>query len=155
MRQFQWPLQRLLDVKAQQERQLKPELVRLTQEIAAAHRKIFHRQAALRGALTDLAARSIEKRLPEQREFMHRSAAEEAQLDRLREELKVLQERRSAKMAAFRNAKSTRETLERLREEALLAHTRAVLKEDQKQLDESSHLGFARKLIEQRVGGQT
>jgi len=152
MRRFQWPLQRLLDVEAQRERALRLELVRLSQEIAAAHREIFRRQVSLRGALADLAGRAVEKRLPEQQEFMRRSVAEEAQLDRLREGLKVLQKRRSEKTAAFSRARSARETLERLREEAFQEHTRAVLQQDQKELDESSHLAFARELIERRVG---
>lgn len=155
MRRFQWPLQRLLDVRAQQERALRPVLVRLSQEIAAVHQGIFRRQASLRGALADLAARTVEKRLPEQQEFMRLSRAEEAQLDRLREQLKVLQERRSEKMAAFSSAKSARETLERLREEAFLVHTKAMLRQGQKELDESSHFAFARELIDRRVGGPT
>ena len=155
MRRFQWPLQRLLDVKAQRERALRPELVRLSQEIAAVHRQIFLRQASLRGALADLAAQAVEKRLPEQQEFMRLSVAEKAQLDRLREQLKALQQRRWEKMAAFRNAKSARETLQRLREEAFLEHTKAMLRQDQKELDESSHLAFARELINQRVGRGT
>ena len=155
MKRFQWPLQRLLDVKAQRERSLRPALVRLSQEIAAVHREIFLRQAALRGALADLAARAVEKRLPEQQEFMRLSRAEEAQLDRLREQLAILQQRRSEKMAAFSKAKSARETLERLREEAFAEHTTAALREDQKELDECSHIAFARELIDQRVGRPT
>ena len=152
MRRFQWPLQRVLDVKIQQERAMRMELVRLSQDIAAAHRDLFRRQASLRGVLADLAGQAVEQRLPEQQEFMLRSAIEEAQLDRLREELKALQDRRSEKTIALSRIRSARETLEGLREESLLEHTRAALKQDQKKLDESSHLVVARELIAQRIG---
>ena len=152
MRRFQWPLQRVLDVKIQQERAMRMELVRLSQDIAAAHRDLFRRQAFLRGVLADLAGQAVQQRLPEQREFMLRSATEEAQLDRLREELKALQDRRSEKTIALSRIRSARETLEGLREESLLEHTRAALKQDQKKLDESSHLVVARELIARRIG---
>lgn len=128
------------------------ELVRLSQEIAAVHREIFCRQASLRGALADLAARPVGQRLPEQQEFMRHSAVEEAQLDRLRETLKTLQDRRVEKTTAFARIRSTRETLEKLREKAVLKHTRAMLKLDQKELDENSRITFAREIIERAVG---
>ena len=128
------------------------ELVRLSQEIAAVHREIFGRQASLRGALADLAAQPVGKRLPEQQEFMQRSAIEEAQLDRLREALKTLQDRRLEKTAAFSRIRSARETLEKLREKAVLKHTMAMRKRDRKELDENSRLTFAREIIERRVG---
>ena len=127
------------------------ELVRLSQEIAAVHREMFGRQASLRGALADLAAQPVQKRLPEQQEFMRRSAMEEAQLDRLREELKTLQDRRLEKIAAFTKIRSARETLEKLREKAVLKHTRAMLKLDRKELDENSRLAFVREIVERRV----
>jgi len=128
------------------------ELVRLSQEIAAVHREIFGRQASLRGVLADLAAQPVAKRLPEQQEFMQRSAIEEAQLDRLREALKTLQDRRLEKTTAFSRLRSAREALEKLREKAVVTHTRAMLKRDQKELDENSRLTFAREIIERAVG---
>ena len=128
------------------------DLVRLSQEIAAVHREMFGRQASLRIALSDLAGQPVAKRLPEQREFMQRSVMEEAQLDRLREKLKGLQDRRREKITAFSRIRSARETLEKLREKAVLKHTQAMGKLDQKNLDENSRLAFAREIIAQRVG---
>lgn|GEM_PF-2178653 len=131
---------------------MRMELVRLSRDIAAVHRNIFYRQASLREVLADLAGRDVDKRLPEQQEFMRRSAVEEAQLDRLREELKALKDRRSEMTIALSEIRSARETLEKLREEAAMEHTRAAIKQDQKKLDESSHLIVARELMERWIG---
>jgi len=152
MRRFKWSLQPVLDVKVQQESAMRMELVRLSRDIAAVHRNIFYRQASLREVLADLAGRDVDKRLPEQQEFMRRSAVEEAQLDRLREELKALKDRRSEMTIALSEIRSARETLEKLREEAAMEHTRAAIKQDQKKLDESSHLIVARELMERWIG---
>jgi len=128
------------------------ELVRLSQEIAAVHREIFGRQAALRVVLADLAGQPVGKRLIEQQEFMQRSAMEKAQMDRLREGLKALQGLRMEKTTAFSKIRSARETMEKLREKAVIKHTRAMLKREQKELDDNSRLTFAREIIERQVG---
>ncbi len=149
MKRFRWPLQRLLDVTVQRERAARAKLFRLSQEIAAAHREIFRLQASLRSALDELADLEMEKRLIAQEVFMRYAEAEEAKLDLMREKLKALQERQSENLTEFKKAKSSRETLERLRDEALRRHTRETLKAEQKQLDESSQAAFARELIKQ------
>lgn len=128
------------------------ELVRLAQGIAGAHRKIFARQAALRTVLGNLSERPFAERMPQQQEFMRYSEVEQAALDRLREELKVLQEQRLEKAKVFTKFRSAREAMEKLREKALLKHTREMLKQDQKQLDDNSRLAFGREIIERRVG---
>ena len=130
---------------------MRPELVRLSQEIAAVHREMFARQAALRGVLADLAGLPVGKRLPEQQEFMRCSAMEEAQMERLREKLKVLQDLRLEKTAAFNKLRAARETLEKLREKAVRKHAMVMRKLEQKQLDENSRLIFVREILEQRV----
>jgi hypothetical protein len=127
------------------------ELVRLSQDIAAVHRKIFARQASLRGVLADLAGQPVDKRLIEQQVFMQRSAAEEAQLDRLREELKGLQYIRQEKTNEFGKIKSAREAMEKLREKAIRKHKKAMLKREQKEMDENSRLAFAGEIIERQV----
>ena len=152
MKRFRWPLQRLLDVTAQRERALRLELFRLSQQLAAVHQEIFRRQASLRAALSDLAGRAVEERLPEQQTVMECSAAQEAELDRLREDLRRLRETRSETVAAFTRARSSRETLERLRREAIDRWNTEARKQEQKALDESSQVAFARQLLGMRTG---
>ena len=130
---------------------MRPELVRLSQEIAGVHREMFVRQAALRGVLADLSGLPVGKRLPEQQEFMRYSAVEEAQMERLREELKTLQDLRVEKTAAFNKLRADRETLEKFREKAARKHSMAMRKLEQKELDENSRLVFVREIVERRV----
>ena len=147
MKRFQWPLQRLLDVTIQRELAARAKLFALSRRIADVHRKIFHHQASLRIALAELSNQNLEKRLPEQQVFMQCSEAEEEKLDILRENLRVLKKQRSDQIDIFTKTKSSRETLERLREESLQRHEREMIKEQQKQLDENAQTAFARKMI--------
>ena len=147
MKRFQWPLQRLLDVTIQRELAARAKLFALSRKIADVHRKIFHHQASLRIALTELSNQNLEKRLPEQQVFMQCSEAEEERLDKLRENLSILKKQRAEKIDIFTKTKSSRETLERLREESLQRHEREMMKEQQKQLDENAQIAYVRKMI--------
>lgn len=152
MKRFEWPLQRLLNVTIQRERAQRMELFSLSQQIAAIHQTIFRRKAVLGGALTRLGEKPDRQRMPEQQQFMLLSPVEQMRHDRLQKSLSDLQEKRSQKAAAFKKTKSSREALERLRDEALQNHTKEILKIEQKQLDETSQIAFARGLIAQRAG---
>ena len=151
MRRFQWPLQRVLDVRIQQEHAMRPELVRISQEIAGVHREMFARQASLRSVLSELGDLPVEKRMPQQQEFMRNSEMEKMQMDRLRGELKGLQDMRQEKISELNKLRMARETLEKLREKARLKHNMVMRKLEQKELDENSHLVFGRELADQRV----
>lgn len=150
MKRFRWPLQRLLEVTLQRERALQVELFRLSRQIAAVHQEIFRRRAAMRVALAELAQEALARRLARQQIFMEYSAAEEVRLDRLREELKNLQERRTETMTALAKKRTSRKALERLREQAFGRHVREMTREEQKQLDESSQVAFVNKMLQQQ-----
>lgn len=152
MKRFKWPLQRLLDVTVQRERAIRAKLFSLSRRIAAVHREIFCYQASLRGVLAELAETKLEKRLPEQQVFMQCSEAQEARLDQLRENLNSLKQQRAEEIAAFTKTKSSREALERLKEESLQRYMTEMIRQQQKQLDENAQTAFARKLIRQRSG---
>ena len=148
MKRFRWPLQRLLEVTRQRERVLQVELFRLSQQIAAVHQEIFRRQAVLRAALAELAQEALPQRLARQQIFMEYSIAEEVRLDRLREELKKLQEQRTETMSALAEKRSSRKALDRLREQALQRYVKEMTREEQKQLDESSQVAFVSRMLQ-------
>ncbi len=150
MKRFKWPLQRLLDVTVQKERAIRAKLFSLSRRIADVHREIFRHQASLRSVLAELAEKNLEKRLPEQQVFMQCSQAEEDRLDQLQENLNGLKQQRAEEIAAFTKTKSSRETLERLKEESLQRYTRQINRQQQKQLDENAGISFVRKIIKQR-----
>ena len=81
-------------------------------------------------------------------------AAEEVRLDRLREELKNLQERRTETMTALAKKRSSRKALERLREQAFGRHVKEMMTEEQKQLDESSQVAFVNRMLQRRRTGR-
>ena len=146
MKRFKWPLQRLLDVTIQRERALEAELLALSREMAEVHQEIFRRQTVLRTLLTDLASEEFPERIPRQRLFLDSSKAAKQILDRLRAQLEELQARREAVMAKFIKIRASRETLERIREEARQQHIREQLNLEQKALDESAQISFARNM---------
>jgi hypothetical protein len=130
---------------------MRPELVRLSQEIAGVHRDMFARQASLRSVLSELGDLPVEKRIPRQQEFMQHSEMEKMQMDLLREKLKGLQDLRQEKISELNKLRIARETLEKLREKARQKHNMAMRKLEQKELDESSRLIFGRELADRRV----
>jgi hypothetical protein len=130
---------------------MRPELVRLSQEIAGVHREMFGRRAALRNVLSEMAGLPVGKRIVQQQEFMQRSEIEKTQMELLREKLKGIQDLRQEKISELNKLRIARETLEKLREKAIRKHTMLIRKQEQKDLDENSRLVFARELAEQRA----
>ena len=153
MKRFRWRLQRLLELKVQQELALRAVLFQLSRDIAAVRHEIIRREAALRAALAELGDREFQQRLPEQQVFMDCSVSEEAELDGLRGKLEALQQRRSETIDAFKKTKSSRESLERLRDESFRRYTKEALRLEQKELDENSQVTFARQLLQHRSDG--
>ena len=153
MKRFKWPLQRLLEVTIQQGLALRAQLFALSRKIADVHKEILHRRISLRDALREFARRPVQKRMHEQEIFMQCSDRQRLGLERLKEDLKGLRLERSTKMNEFNKTRSSQKTLERLRSEALRYHQSEAMKHEQKQLDESSQVAFARELIRHQNGG--
>jgi len=151
MRRFAWPLQRLLDVTEVRARSLRAELLGLSQEIAAVRGEIFLRRAKIRTALDDFGQLSVRERMAGQETFMRCSQAQRKRLGGLRQELDGLLGKQRAKMDELAKARSSQQTLQRLREEALLRYMSELALAEQKQLDESSQVAFAREQIAERL----
>ncbi|MCX5684028.1 MAG: hypothetical protein NT049_10125 [Planctomycetota bacterium] len=145
MKRFVWRLQRVLDITEQREAALRHELLALAHQIIAVQQEILLRQAVVRGLLDDLGQRELLERLPQQLLVLTCTEAEERLLARLRARQAALEVARSAKTDQFLRVRSTRRTLERLREEARLDYLREMDRQEQAQLDEAFHISFARK----------
>ena len=153
MKRFKWPLRRLLDVTVQRELVLRGKVLALSQDVARAHQEIVRRQAVLKSVLDDLAGQDIERRIPRQEVFMNCSEVSKKKIRGLEKELESLRSRRAVETARFLKVKTSRETLERLRAEALGRHRAEQLKLEQKQLDESARVTFVRKVLRRRTSG--
>jgi flagellar export protein FliJ len=152
MKRFRWSLQRLLDVTVQRERALRAELVALSGRISRLREEILRRRAVLRTLLEELGRQDIERRIRNQEVFMTFSAAEERRIRRLNENLKELESQRAQKTAQLLKTRTSRKTLERLREEAYQRYVKEARRIEQKQLDESGNVAFARRLLAARAG---
>ena len=82
---------------------------------------------------------------------MRCSQAQRKRLGGLRQELDGLLGKQRAKMDELAKARSSQQTLQRLREEALLRYMSELALAEQKQLDESSQVAFAREQIAERL----
>ena len=144
MKRFSWPLQRLLDVTAQRELSLRAELFALSRAISGVHQEVVFRRSVLAGLLSDLAGAELAARLAQQMVFFRHAAVEERRIGAFVERLEALRVDRRAKTQELHKVRSSRETLEKLREQARRRHARALTREEQKQLDDSAAVAFAR-----------
>jgi flagellar export protein FliJ len=147
MKRFKWPLQRLLDVTSQRELALRAELFALSRDIARLRQHIVTLRAVLRALLADLGRQALEQRIPQQELFMRSAVTDEKRIARLRKELDDKEKLRADKTRQFLKVKASRETLERLREEARLRHRKEMESAELKQLDESSQVSFVRRTL--------
>ncbi len=147
MKAFRWSLQRLLEITRQKELVLQGRLFQLSQEITSVHQQILHHRLIRRAVLAELAHQELEVRFRRQHVFMQFFQNAKARIERLREKLKALQDQRGEVMEKFTRTKSSREGLEKVRENALQRHRREMDALEQKQLDESSQIAFVRGML--------
>ena len=146
MKRFHWPLQKLLDVTAQRELAVRTELHRMAQNIAVVQHELAARRQAVADALAELANLPILERIERQQTFARASDEGDRQIALLEGRLESLQAERQAKVEQFKALKAKRQTLEKLREEAMAKYRLEVGRMEQALLDESAQVSFARKL---------
>ncbi len=151
MKRFAWSLQPLLDLTVQREKLMRAEVYALTQDMILHRSQIAHQRAELRMKLIDLAEKDLSDRLAGQANFAKYSEAIEKKIRALTKQLEDLEIQRKEKIEQLAQVKSSREALEEKRTEAKAQYAKAMLKHEQKQLDEVAHLAIARQIIDARV----
>jgi len=146
VKRFRWRLQRILDVKRQREQVLRSALFMLAQQIAQTREAILLRRTRLRMLLDDLGGRGLADRIADQAIFMQFAGVEETAIARLEARRADLEAKRAETRTRFGEARGACKMLTRLREKAYHAYVREVARAEQKELDESAHLAFARKV---------
>ncbi len=144
MSEFQWSLDRLLDVSAQREQTLESELSRLTREVALLHDTLFRRRAQMRASLEHLSDEPLGGRLGRQQLLMDCLLAERDRMAMFKNKILELQTQTTAVGAALQAAKASREGLEKLRKKALDRHMGELSAREQKQLDEIAQSTYLR-----------
>jgi len=145
VKRFQWPLQRLLNVTRQRELARRAELLGLFREMARVRQEIVHRKRIILVSLNELGRHALQERIPRQEVVMSCSAVRQKEIDRLQERLEAMESELRQKTDQFIKTKKVRENLEKMRERAKQTHLREQLKLEQKALDESAHVSFARR----------
>lgn len=136
----------MLDVKVQQEQMLRLDLIALTQQALKLRQQIILRRGLVRGWLLEMRNWPIEQRISQQDIVIQCVTATETQIGALEEELQVQQANRKEKADELMQVRASRQTLERLGEEARKEHVRQELLHEQKELDDSAQIAFARKM---------
>ena len=153
MKRFQWPLQRLLEVTRHREQALRAQLLTLSQKIAGIRQVILARKAVLRALLAELSDEDIQKRFSKQQVFMNYAQNDKEQIRQLQDQLKELESVRKETNVRFLQIRSSRKSLDRLKDKAKARHEQEQNKLEQKELDEVAHVSFAAKLLDSGVPG--
>ncbi len=150
MKRFHWSLQRLLDVTGRREQARQAEVLALSRQMARKRQDVLVRRMRVRQLVAELDGLDVAGRLGCHGELMRCTDAHEAEIRRVEGELAGLAEQRKEKTRALMELRTRRETLEKLREQARREHLRAETALEQKQFDESAHVGRTREMIAAR-----
>jgi flagellar FliJ protein len=153
MKRFVWRLQRLLDIKTKQEQKMRSELLELTEKLAEARSRLLIQQKILEDIIAGLAEENPKKRLGRQEFFLRYSQTSDEQIKKLKEETSELESQQREKIAELLKVRKFKEGLERLRAETKMQFIREQEKLEQKELDETATVSFARNMIQQELTG--
>ena len=151
MKRFRWPLQRLLQVTEQRELGLRSQVLGLLRRTTALRRDVLQRGIALRSTLEDLSNIDLQDRIRLQKVLLEGSARSEEEIAQLRGKIQELTKERAERAAELTSVRRSRETLGRLREEALQKHRRDELKREQKEFDQNAQIAFVRVASQERT----
>jgi len=144
MRRFVWRLQRVLDVKAKQEQIKTQELFVVTEQLAQTRSSLLAQQQILRDILESITNENVKERLSKQEFFLKNSVATDEQIKKLKAEVIELEAKPKGKIAEVLKLRRFKEGLKKLKEQAQKRYIEEQEKLEQKQLDETATLGFAR-----------
>jgi flagellar biosynthesis chaperone FliJ len=151
MKRFAWPLQRLLDVTEQRERAQRAEMLALTREMARLRQDAIVHRAGVRALIAELGGMELAERLSRHVDFVRCCQAHDRQIEQLESRIAALTVQRQEMTRLLMKTRKSRETLERLREEARQEHLREQGKLEQAQFDETAHTAKARSMIAARA----
>ena len=149
MKRFVWRLQRVLEIKRKAEQVKRAELLELTERLAQVRGELLIQKKILENIISDIAGREPKMRLGQQAFFLKRARINDELIKRLKENERELAALQREKIVEVLRLKRFTEGLERLREKAKMQFIREQEKLEQKELDEATTIGFARKMIGQ------
>jgi flagellar biosynthesis chaperone FliJ len=146
MRRFVWRLQRVLEIRANEEQIKKTELLKLTQRLTEKRSELLLQKRILNEMIAALAKIEPHKRLIEQELFLKHSTTSDDLIKQIEKQIRQLEIEQSDKIAEVLKLKRFREGLEKLREQAKTNFIKEQEKLEQKELDETAAIRFAREM---------
>jgi len=149
MKRFHWRLQRVLDIKQKEEQVKRADLFEITEQLSQARGELFMQKRILEGLIRDLAEKPPRDRLGQQEFFMTCSAANDAIIKRIEDQVQALTVQQKEKISEVMTINKFNKGLERLRSEAKKEFISEQEKLEQKESDERVTSDFARKIMKQ------
>lgn len=140
-------MQRVLDIKTKEEQTKKTELLKVTEKLAQTRGELLMQKRVLEDIILDITCKHPQKRLGEQEFFLKCSATNDQLIKTLKNKATELESDQMKKIAEVLSIKRFKEGLDKLRAEAKRRFTSQQEKLEQKDLDETATVGFARKLM--------
>jgi len=148
MKRFVWRLQRVLDIKEKEEQTKRTELLELIKKVTQKRGELLTQQRILETIISDIASKDPQGRLSEQEFFLKYAATTNELMKKLKNKIAGLESQQREKVVELLRVRRFRESLEKLRAEAKMRYMKSVEKLEQKELDESATIGFARKTMQ-------
>ena len=149
MKRFVWRLQRVLDIKAKEEQTKRAELLGLTERLAQVRSELLIQKRLLKNIINSLTEEHPKRRLGKQEFFLRCSATNDDLIKNLESEANELEIRQKGKIAEVLKVKRFKEGLNKLRVEAKAQFIREQERLEQKDADEMTIMGFARKVLQE------
>ncbi len=149
MKRFAWRLQRVLDIRRKEEQIKIAELLEITEKLAQVRGKLLIQKRLLKNMIDSLTKEHPKIRLNKQEFFLRCSAINDELIKKLESESNELATRQKGKIAEVLKVKRFKEGLEKLRVEAKTQFIKEQERLEQKDADEMTIMGFARKIVQQ------
>ncbi len=149
MKRFAWRLQRVLDIKRKEEQIKRVELLEIAEKLAQVRGELLIQKRLLKNIIDSLTKEHPRIRLNKQEFFLRCSATNDELIKKLESKVNELATRQKGKIAEVLKVKRFKEGLNKLRVEAKTQFIREQERLEQKDADEMTIMGFARKIVQQ------
>jgi len=149
MKRFAWRLQRVLDIRRKEEQTKRAELLEITEKLAQVRGELLIQKRLLKNIIDSLIKEHPRIRLNKQEFFLRCSATNDELIRKLESKVNELETRQREKIAEVLKVKRFKEGLEKLRVEAKTQFIKEQERLEQKDADEMTIMGFARKIVQQ------
>ncbi len=149
MKRFAWRLQRVLDIRKKEEQTRKAELLDITEKLAHARGELLIQKTTLKNIIDGLTEEHPGRRLGKQEFFLRCSVTSDELIKKLESKTNELETKQKEKIVQILTVKRYRKGLEKLRAEAKTQFIKEQERLEQKDTDEMTIMGFARKIVQQ------